>query len=628
MKFFAKKESNEEKKKIQKITKFLSQIEAICLDRDAKTEKLKETLIEIGKTNKKKYPTIVADILNAQDHEGNTILHRVADSKFLPSNRYEILLQYGASSAIQNKAGNTPLHIACENSENIHIRQESIHIPNNAGLTPLHVACAHSNRRAVYALLQQRANVASIDTQGNTPLHHATDIDIIDSLIQSGADLRAKNSHNQTIMDIHRDRNNPQSVTIVANLGQNLAKLEQQEFQSFCQACYKKDTLEIKRLAPVVNVTMVTHNKENALHLLCKIKELDVSEEIASLIHRGADVTAKNESCQTPLHLACEAGNTAAIALVCHQDTINAQDKSYNTPLYITTKQQNFRNTEVLVLKGADVNKMRSERDSPLTEICKLGNLEIATLLVNNGANVNSGKPLLHTNNPEIAKILLDKGADINTTNQYGSALHIASKSRNIEMVKLLLERGADVNLEASIEIKSRWRSHPSDPWIWESVIKTVTPLYVACHVERIGKDELDKDSYKTINMLLDSGANKEDVDPYALRGAESQRDKNHSVAPAPTTTANNFTVTPAVPLPQTQPSAIPLVQPQQQGYHGQPQPFYPITPNHWQQYVQQPQYQPGNVPQYWQNQYLPQGQQYPTTPSPYPTTPSSFHRG
>src|SRR5205823_2714524 len=51
--------------------------------------------------------------------------------------------------------------------------------------------------------------------------------------------------------------------------------------------------------------------------------------------------------------------------------------------------------------------------------------------------------------NIKLARILLDAGADVNATdrNGYGTALQAAAESDNIELVQILLQAGADVNV-------------------------------------------------------------------------------------------------------------------------------------------------------------------------------------
>lgn len=94
------------------------------------------------------------------------------------------------------------------------------------------------------------------------------------------------------------------------------------------------------------------------------------------------------------------------------------------------------------------------------------GQLKIAELLVENGADVNQkdssgGTALYHAvhfggvnangehGSVEVAKFLLDKGADVNATfYHHMTALMIAANQRNRTLVEMLIERHADVNMK------------------------------------------------------------------------------------------------------------------------------------------------------------------------------------
>ena len=82
------------------------------------------------------------------------------------------------------------------------------------------------------------------------------------------------------------------------------------------------------------------------------------------------------------------------------------------------------------------------------------GNLDTAKVWIDKGADVNAldddkETPLINVaaSNFEIAKLLIENGADINAKNWEGfTALMRAAKYGQIDILKLLLEKGADVN--------------------------------------------------------------------------------------------------------------------------------------------------------------------------------------
>jgi ankyrin repeat protein len=83
--------------------------------------------------------------------------------------------------------------------------------------------------------------------------------------------------------------------------------------------------------------------------------------------------------------------------------------------------------------------------------------VNIARLLINRGANINSNSSYLSmrplfvaclVGMDDIAKLLIAKGASINAKNDYGeTALHAAVKGGNIKCLELLIRAGADMRI-------------------------------------------------------------------------------------------------------------------------------------------------------------------------------------
>ena len=116
-----------------------------------------------------------------------------------------------------------------------------------------------------------------------------------------------------------------------------------------------------------------------------------------------------------------------------------------------------------LLEQGADVNYEDSDGQTPLSNAVLNGNADIASLLLEKGADIDvlyEGKPLLfcaiEKDDKSLVEVLIENGADIEyeDKNEY-TPLFYATCNDKIDMVSLLLEKGAN------IEYKGKYESTP-----------------------------------------------------------------------------------------------------------------------------------------------------------------------
>ena len=179
-------------------------------------------------------------------------------------------------------------------------------------------------------------------------------------------------------------------------------------------------------------------------------------ETIADYAAKGADVSARNENGQTPLHWATSDNPNSAVidALVRLGADVNARNKRGFTPLhYAAAWNQNPAVIKALVRLGADVNARGEKGRTPL---------RIAAT---------------QNPNPEVIDVLVRPGTDVNARDQWGrTPLHLAAEHNpNPKVIEALLDAGADASLKNSEgkqpadyadenkcikDSKARWRLH------------------------------------------------------------------------------------------------------------------------------------------------------------------------
>lgn len=129
---------------------------------------------------------------------------------------------------------------------------------------------------------------------------------------------------------------------------------------------------------------------------------------------------------------------------------------------------------KLLSVEPRAVNDTRYRIESPLAYAVRGGHQAAVRLLLEHGANVNSGAPsfwsfrpfhgrtaLIHAafiGHEAMARVLLEHGADANVRDEFEgrTALCYAVGRGHVAMVRLLLENGADVNAETGNVIHGR----------------------------------------------------------------------------------------------------------------------------------------------------------------------------
>jgi ankyrin repeat protein len=112
----------------------------------------------------------------------------------------------------------------------------------------------------------------------------------------------------------------------------------------------------------------------------------DESAAIAQvLIRHGADVTARDETRSTPLHLALSKGNGDTVKLlVQHGADVNAQDERHSTPLHLAASSHLALQGNVvhlLLSHGANAGAKDDRGRTPFQIASSEGLSEIAELL-------------------------------------------------------------------------------------------------------------------------------------------------------------------------------------------------------------------------------------------------------
>ncbi len=125
-------------------------------------------------------------------------------------------------------------------------------------------------------------------------------------------------------------------------------------------------------------------------------------------------------------------------------------------PMVDAAKRGDTAALRELIRQGADVNQASGDGMTALHWAAQRGDVEMARLVTDAGANVRAGTRIgnytpLHlasrAGSAPVVEALLEAGSEVNaaTTNSGATALHLAAESGNAEVIGLLVDHGADV---------------------------------------------------------------------------------------------------------------------------------------------------------------------------------------
>jgi ankyrin repeat protein len=325
---------------------------------------------------------------------------------------------------------------------------------------------------------------------------------------------------------------------------QRLAKrVEQLSFldRRFFLALTKRDMAamdEALAQGVVINTQSEYLPEETFLMYAVKSKDFRV---VAYLLSKGADANLRDLGGMTPLSAAV--GNKVVMKLLLARgaeiNALSPGEEVEETALALAVKAADAEGVKLLISLGADVQRRDSSGTPPLVHALSLPDLNIAKLLVEAGADVNTEipgewtTPLMNAvviNDRRAVEFLVGYGADVNAKNIRGyNALLLAVELAERSIIELILNKSADVNLSGYggttplIESIMLNRGIPITKLLIDRGADVdladdngISPLILA----------VIKKQKAVISLLIDSGANVNQADRKGKLPLQYARDK------------------------------------------------------------------------------------------------------
>lgn len=387
-----------------------------------------------------------ADV-HATDGDGMTALMCAAQSGIWAEENIQLLIENGADVCAVNQYGETALRFAAAHRTLLPVVKILIDAGaemdacDSSGYTALAVADKLGNTEIARFLLEHGAtgtvSASPVQTRKYTQSEidrqlfaavQKSQADKIKSLVESGANLNAEDEKGNTPILLAARQGNLAILKLLFDLGANNDRMD--------------DALRIAA------------------------GESSLTDCVAYLLARGANVNAMNDKGRTPLAMAVWQGRIANVRYLLEH---GADVKAYQTcgdemPPLISAARLGYPEIVQLLLEhGADPNmQMQGSRKNALTEIAYNTAPATIQMLLDWGADPNLAGwcgqvPLMQAARlglTEIVRMLIEKGADVNAADDAGSTplMYVASDAaggedkKTIHAARLLIEHGADVN--------------------------------------------------------------------------------------------------------------------------------------------------------------------------------------
>ncbi len=431
---------------------------------------------------------------------------------------------------------------AVANEEVLDVHARDIH-----GETLLH-HCSEPDR--IDVLIDLGADLNAKNSWGETPLFKAVSSgapkELIEKLIDRGASLNVYSSYGSTCLHSALSRGDEDVFFLLARRGADLFILDGEGrtlLEAAVSSCYKKPEIIAYLLQNGFSPNSPCKDSLSPLHLA--VQEDDF-ETVRLLIVAGADVNFRGGRWykETPLHLAVQREALDLVQLLIQSGAdVCAKREDHKSSLHLSAENDTTEIAQLLLEQGANIHQQDLKGTTPLGCAISAFSIEHCRLFLEHQANPNQeqfdGKNYLHLlaaqsfydrrsyETQAIVEMLFDYNIDLNKKDFLGATpLHCAAQDAHFLLFRQLLDHGADVHaLDCLLQTPLHYATWSGHSW------KKIKPILEALAEKGVNFNAKEEKGLTPLHFAV-MNSNSPVVKWLLQKGADPMIENNEGLSP------------------------------------------------------------------------------------------------